>query len=118
MTILDKLEALHKAAMPGPWPADVWYGTDGGWAAVAPLREADGDEGNDEPGSPANQHAEADAAYLAAMHSMLPALLRVARAANQIASSRHHAGELTARRIADWQSLDLAIAPLLDECDG
>lgn len=70
MSVLDRLEALRAEATPGPWTDDSGYR----------VREAEGEvitEGKYMPGW--NGH---DSTLIAETHNALPALLRIARAAD------------------------------------
>ena len=56
-------------ATPGEWAADVWYGSEGGWAARGPHLSAheDNDDpaADEEPDGPIHQHALCDAEFVA-----------------------------------------------------
>lgn len=96
---LDELRALERAATPGPWKAETWYGeVDGEFAAVGPHHQPqpvgeDGDYEDDGPTGTVAMRAEADAALIAAARNALPHLLAIAEAAQTYRYGAHDCNE-------------------------
>ena len=82
MSRLDEIRQRLSAATPGPWAATTWLNTSGGWAAVGPLHDTDGDPDDAscvydgcEPNCQHDKAAQADAALIASAPADLTWLL-------------------------------------------
>jgi hypothetical protein len=96
MTDHAKLRQLATRATPGPWEAQVWIETDGNeWRATGPGHEEHASDSGSEPGSPDEQAAQRDAAFIAAANpsaviallDQLAAMTRARDAACDLAKS-------------------------------
>jgi hypothetical protein len=74
MKILERLEELEKKATTAPWLPSI-DSLDAGWAAICPYHPTD------------DKKAINDAQFVAALRNAAPALLAVARAANDLVKS-------------------------------
>ena len=72
----QQLRELCAKATPGPWESNVWIETDGDeWRATGPGHDEHASDYGSEPGGPDEQAAQADAAFIAAARTAVPALL-------------------------------------------
>jgi hypothetical protein len=75
-TTLSAWSELAARATPGPWEPNVWIETDGNeWRATGPGHEDSSGDYDSAPGCPDEQAAQADAAFIAASRTAMPALL-------------------------------------------
>lgn len=84
---IDRLEALDRAATPGPWQVGYGYTDRGG--LYTSIEAADGVTEVLGENSP----TDADAALIAAMRNALPHLLEVAKLARQVIAELDGPGE-------------------------
>jgi len=66
-------EASAKASPP-PWPAEIWWGSEGGFAAIGPVHKPAQEDDNESPEDEHGRLAQADADFIQYARTTLPVL--------------------------------------------
>ena len=72
---IEEIEKLEKVATPPPWPVEIWYGNDGGFAAIGPVHKSKNENDFESPEDENGQQAMHDAEFISMARKEIPRLI-------------------------------------------